>query len=287
MRKALTIAAAVALLVFLPQSGAAQPNQEKPDPPAKKAKGQTLDEMLLFFPAKHPKGNWEPKGLEFEDVSFQAEDGTKLHAWYCPCKKARAVLLYAHGNGGNLSYDARMLRYFQTELLVTVLIFDYRGYGKSEGAPTVDGVLQDARAARTALAKKADVKESEIVLMGRSLGGAVVCQLAGAAAPRGLVLENTFSSLKEVAEHHFGALAAIVPKDRLDSAAQLARYPGPLLQTHGDADKTVPFAMGKKLFEAHKGTKEFVQISGGQHNDPYTAAYREKLDKFIGALPRR
>jgi polyhydroxybutyrate depolymerase len=195
------------------------------------------------------------------------------------------VLLYAHGNAGNLSFDARMLRYFQTELMVTVLIFDYRGYGKSEGSPTVEGVLQDARAARTALAKKADVKEAEIVLMGRSLGGAVVCQLAGESAPRGLVLENTFSSLKEVAEHHFGIAAAIVPKDRLDSAAQLARYSGPLLQTHGDADKTVPFAMGKKLFDAHKGNKEFVAIAGGQHNDAYTAGYREKLDRFIGSLP--
>jgi uncharacterized protein len=187
-----------------------------PDQP----KGPTLDELLLFFPAKYPEGNWEPKGLRFEDARFTAKDGTRIHGWYCPCEKPRAVLLLAHGNTGHLSYLSGLLQYFQNDLRVTTLAFDYRGYGRSDGVATVEGVLEDARAARSFLANRAGVKEAEIVLMGRSLGGAVVVQLAAENAPRGLVLESTFSSLGDVASHHYGAAASLlIPADRLNSAA--------------------------------------------------------------------
>ncbi len=250
-----------------------------------KAKGRTLDETLLFFPVKHPQGNWKPAGLDFEDTAFQADDGTKLHGWYCPCKNPRAVVLYAHGNGGNLSYDAELMKHLQKQLRVTVLTFDYRGYGKSGGEPTIDGVLKDARAARKFLATRADLKESAIVLMGRSLGGAVVVPLAAESRPRGLILESTFSSLKEVAAHHYGVLAEIVPKDRLDSVTHLARYDGPLLLSHGDADRVIPFAQGEKIFQSAKGPKEFVRIKGGDHNDPQPAEYYRKLEQFIAKLP--
>ena len=195
------------------------------------------------IPSNIPRGTGSRHGLDFEDAAFQADDGTKLHGWYCPSKDPRAVILYAHGNGGNLSYDAWLMKHLQKELRVTVLDFDYRGYGKSEGKPTVEGVLKDARAARKFLATRAGVKESSIVLMGRSLGGAVVVQLAAESRPRGLILESTFSSLKEVAAHHLGSLAEMVPQDRLNSVAQLARYDGPLLQSHGDADRVIPFAL--------------------------------------------
>src|SRR5262249_54076753 len=159
----------------------------------REAKGQTLDELLLFAPSKYPKGNWKPAGLDFEDAWFSAADGTRLHAWYCPCPDARAVLLYAHGNAGNLALYGSLLKYFQKELRVTTLVFDYRGYGRSEGTPTVEGVLQDARAARAFLARQAGVKEGEVVLMGRSLGGAVAVALAGEDGARGLIVESTFS----------------------------------------------------------------------------------------------
>jgi fermentation-respiration switch protein FrsA (DUF1100 family) len=251
---------------------------------AKPAK-PTLDELLLFQPAKFPAGDWQPTGVTFEDVWFTADDGTRLHAWYCPCERPRAVLLYAHGNAGNLSYDAPLLKYLQQKLRVTALVFDYCGYGRSAGTPTADGILRDARAARTLLARRAGVKVTAVVLMGRSLGGAVVVHLAAETPPRGLILESTFSSLQEVASHHYPRLAWLVPAGKLDSRSQLARYKGPLLQSHGDSDQTIPYSQGQKLFEAAPGRKRFVTIPGGDHNDPQSAAYYRELDRFLDSLP--
>jgi fermentation-respiration switch protein FrsA (DUF1100 family) len=249
------------------------------------AKSPTLDESLLFHPSRFPDGDWKPKGLNFEDAWFRAKDGTRLHGWYCPCDKPRAILLFAHGNAGNLSHRSSRMQYLQKDLRVTVFIFDYRGYGRSEGVPTVEGILQDSRAARTLLARRAEVKESQIVLMGRSLGGAVVVQLASESPARGLILESTFSSLKDVAAHHFPRLAWLVPTNKLDSLSQIKRYKGPLLQSHGDADGTVPYALGMKLFQAANDPKEFVTVRGGDHNDPQPAEYYKQLDRFIGDLP--
>jgi fermentation-respiration switch protein FrsA (DUF1100 family) len=241
--------------------------------------------MLLFYPEKYPAGDWNPSELKYEDVWFNAADGTRLHGWYCPADKPRAVVLYAHGNGGNVSHRAALLRRFQNDLRLTLLIFDYRGYGRSEGAPTVEGVVQDARAARTALARRAGVTETQVVLMGRSLGGAVVVQLAADSPPRGLILQSTFSSLKDVAAHYYPALAWLAPAGKLNSAAKIARYKGPLLQSHGDADRTVPYALGRKLFEAAREPKRFVTIPGGDHNDPLTPEYYRQLKDFLGSLP--
>lgn len=245
----------------------------------------SLDELLLFFPSKHPAGNWNPQGLDFEDVWFTAEDDTRIHGWYCPCRNARAFVLYAHGNAGNLSHRSRLLARLQSQMRVAVLIFDYRGYGRSEGIPTVDGILDDARAARAFLAQHAGVEESDIVLMGRSLGGAVATQLAAESKPRGLILESTFSSLKDVALEHYARLAWLVPPQKLDCVSQIARYHGPLLQSHGNADRTIPFSLGKKLFDAAKEPKQFVTIPHADHNDPQSADYYKQLDRFLETLP--
>jgi fermentation-respiration switch protein FrsA (DUF1100 family) len=251
----------------------------------KEAKPRSLDELLLFYPSKYPDGDWKPKGLSFEDVWFKAEDGTRLHGWYCPCDKPRAVLLFAHGNAGNVSQRSGRMQYFQRQLRVTALIFDYRGYGRSEGVPTVEGTLQDARAARILLARLAGTPESQIVLMGRSLGGAVAVQLAAGAPARGLILESTFSSFKDVAAHHYPRLAWLVPASKLDSLTQIKRYKGPLLQSHGDADGTVPYSLGLKLFQAANDPKRWVTIHGGDHNSPQSADYYRQLSRFLDDLP--
>jgi fermentation-respiration switch protein FrsA (DUF1100 family) len=253
---------------------------------AKPRSAATLDELLLFYPSKYPDGNWKPERLTYEDTWFDSDDGTRLHGWYCPCKNARAVLLYAHGNGANLSYLAPLLIYFQNNLHVAALAFDYRGYGRSEGVPSVEGIFQDARAARSHLAQLAQVQPSQIVLMGRSLGGAVIAQLAGETKPRGLILESTFSSFRDVAVHHYPSLAWLVPEAKLHSVAALSRYDGPLLQSHGDADRTIPYDLGLKLFDNLKGRpRQFVRISGGDHNNPQSSEYFRSLDTFIGELP--
>jgi fermentation-respiration switch protein FrsA (DUF1100 family) len=245
---------------------------------------QSIDERLLFFPATFPIGDWEPVGLKYSNVGFAAVDGLRIHGWYCRCENPRAFVLYMHGNAGNITHRADVMRLLQGRLRASALIFDYRGYGRSEGKPTVDGILNDARAARRFLANHAKIKESEIVLIGNSLGGAVAVQLAAEQGPRALVLENTFSSLKDVASHHYPALAWLVSGKRLNSAGQIARYHGPLLQCHGDADRTIPFESGTKLFAAANEPKQFVRIRGGDHNDWLSDEYYSKLDALLDAI---
>ncbi|HEY2883297.1 MAG TPA: alpha/beta hydrolase [Pirellulales bacterium] len=243
-----------------------------------------LENSLLFFPSKYPEGDWHPAGIKFEDVWFNAADGVKLHGWYVPAEQPRAVVLFAHGNAGNLSDRSDLLRELHA-LGISTLIFDYRGYGRSEGSPNEAGIMADGRAARTALAKQAGVPESEIVLMGESLGGAVAVQLASEAPARGLVLESTFSSVPEVAAFHYPWLPVkLLMHTKLDSATAIAKYHGPLLQLHGDADTIVPYRFGKKLFDAANEPKTFVTIPGGDHNDPRTAKFHEALEQFINQL---
>ncbi len=257
----------------------------KPDP-VTVANTQTLDERLLFFPSKFPEGDWEPKDLKFEDVYFTAEDGTKLHGWYCPAENPRAVILIAHGNAGHVASRASWLQHLQQHLKVSVLMFDYRGYGRSEGTPTVDGAIQDAMAARAKLRELASVKDSEMLLMGESLGGAVVVQLAVKSAPKGLILQSTFSSLRDVADVHFPNLSWLVPPKKLRSWEVIAQYKGPLLQSHGTVDQTIPFSLGEKIFMHANEPKEFVKIELADHNDWLTEAYVKKLDQFIRDVGR-
>jgi uncharacterized protein len=222
-----------------------------------------IDELLLFFPAKYPEGNWSPKDLQFEDVWFEASDGTKSHGWWCLAEKPRAVVLIAHGNGGHVAWRADWLRYLQTELNVSAFMFDYRGYGRSDGRPSVEGILEDARAARSKLRDLAGVEDDQIVLMGESLGGAVVIQLAAESSPRALVLQSAFSSLRDVADFH---------------------YPAPVLISHGTADTIVPFSSGKKLFNAANEPKTLVEVADADHNNALTPEYLDKLDQFVSDL---
>lgn len=269
-----------------------KPTTPPPEAPATAAapagdgtKPRSLDELLLFFPSKYPAGNWTPPNLKFEDVDFESKDKTKLHGWYCPCEKPRAIVLLAHGNGGNVTSRAGWLHYLQTKLRVSAFMFDYRGYGKSGGVPTAEGVLDDARAAMTKLCELTKSKDSSIVVMGDSLGGAVAVQLAAERSPRALVLQSTFSSLRDVADVHYAQLSWLVPADKLNSAREIAKYKGPLLLSHGGNDGTIPFALGLKLFKAANAPKQIVAIAGADHNDWLREDYLKQLSTFIDTLP--
>ena len=282
-------AIAIGAVLFTQGIGSAAEDTPQKAEPAP-AKTQTIDELLLFFPAKYPAGNWAPRDLRFQDVWFTSEDKTRLHGWYCPCERPRATILIAHGNAGHIASRAAGLKFLQSTMRVSVFIFDYRGYGRSEGVPTVEGALQDARAARAKLRELAGIKDSQMLLMGESLGGAVAVQLAAESAPRGLILQSTFSSLKDIASIHYPKLAWLVPPGKLDSATQIAKYHGPLLESHGDADRTIPFASGEKLFRAANEPKIFFRMPGVGHNNWQTQAYFQRLDEFIrkfGTEPKR
>ncbi|HBO45669.1 MAG TPA: alpha/beta hydrolase [Planctomycetaceae bacterium] len=245
-----------------------------------------LEESLIFFPSPYPEGDWEPWGLVLEDAHFQAADGTKLHGWYVPHDKPRAVVLFCHGNAGNITHRAGMLESMHDRVGASVMIFDYRGYGRSEGKPKEKGVLADARAARAWLAEREGIDEREIVVMGRSLGGAVAVDLAAADGARALVLEGTFTSIPDMAAHIYPWLPVRpLIRNRFDSLTKIRRYRGPLLQSHGDTDTIVPIASGRKLFDAANEPKEFVTLRGVDHNDWLPESYYDRLREFFDALP--
>ena len=244
-----------------------------------------FENQLIFFPSKFPAGLWHPVGLGQEDVSLQSADGTRLHGWYVPHDKPAAFVLFCHGNAGNLTHRDDILRSLRDVVGVSVLIFDYRGYGRSEGRPSEAGILADARGARRWLAQRAGIAENQLVLMGESLGGAVAVDLAADGGARGLILESTFSSLPDVAAYHYPWLPLRwLLRTKLDSAAKIKAYRGPLLQTHGDSDRIVPDRFGRRLFEAANQPKEFHVIPGGDHNDPRDRTYYEKLRAFVQGL---
>jgi len=273
--------------VVMTLAGAHIGQSQEPTRPhqSRDAKRPSLDELLLFFPSRFPEGNWAPTSLRYRDIWFRAADKTRLHGWYCPCDHPRATLLIAHGNAGHVASRTPWLRYLQSQAQVAAFVFDYRGYGRSEGVPTVDGILDDARAARAKLRELAAIKDADMVLMGESLGGAVVVQLAAESPPRGLILQSTFSSLRDVADVHVPKLSWLVPPGKLNSAKQVQQYRGPLLQSHGTADETVPLSSGEKLFRAANEPKEFAVIPGAGHNNWLTEMYLTRLDQFLTRLP--
>ena len=244
-----------------------------------------LEEKLIYFPFNNDYDDWHPASLPFEDVWFTAADGTKLHGWYVPHENARATVLFCHGNGGNLSIRVDMLQILNRHVGVSVMIFDYRGYGRSEGKPNETGVLLDARAARAWLAERENIDEKEIVMMGRSLGGAVAVDLATRDGARGLVLESTFTSLPDVAAYHYPWLPIrMLIRTRFDSLAKITEYHGPLLQSHGEADTIVPIRFGRQLFEAANEPKQFISFPGDDHNNLPSMEYYDTLERFCDGL---
>ena len=246
-----------------------------------------LERSLVFQPARYPAGDWKPSNIQPVNVVFTAADGVRLHGWYVGHPNPKGVALFCHGNAGNISGLADTLLILNQRHDLSVMTFDYRGYGRSEGIPSEQGVYQDARAARAWLADRENIPETDIIVMGQSLGGAVAVDLAAKDGARALILASTFTSLPAVASNLMPLLPARwLMTYRFNSIEKIGDYHGPLLVSHGTADEVVPFELGRELFEA-AGTqhKRFVPIEGGRHNDPQPDDYRVKLEEFLNDLP--
>lgn len=227
-------------------------------------------------------------GMDAEEVTFQAEDGVKLHGRFFAHPQPRAAVLYCHGNAGSVETWSTVARQMRDRYQVSVFLFDYRGYGKSEGSPSEEGILYDGRAARRWLTTRTGLKDGELVYVGRSLGGAVAVELAAEGGARFLALESTFSSLPDVANYHVPwALPYFNMTQRLDSQTRIAAYHGALLQCHGDADEVVPLESAQKLFDAAGGPRRMVVIRNAKHNDPPSPEYERAFDEYLTrTMPR-
>lgn len=244
-----------------------------------------FENAMIFVPSRHPEGNWDPPGIVFEDAWFHAADGTRLHGWFIPHEKPKAFLLFAHGNAGNLTHRTPIVGQLHHHASAAVMIFDYRGYGRSEGSPNEAGILADAQAARAWLAKRAGIQEQDIVLYGESLGGGVMVDLASRSPAKALILESTFSSLPDVASRAFPWIPVrTLMRTRLDSASKINQFHGPLLQFHGNADSIIPLEIGQKLFQHANQPKRFVTLVGHDHNDPPPYELFEEIRQFLDSL---
>lgn len=245
-----------------------------------------VENSLIFRPRKQPRDSWQPPSPLGENVEFASHDGTKLTGWYLPHPEPNAVVLFACGNGGNMSYWRDVFLTLNEVCDATVLGFDYRGYGRSEGSPSEGGVYADARAARNWLARRSGLPEDRIVLMGRSIGGGVMIELARDGA-RGLVVESTFTALPDVAARIYRPIPVQwFMRSRFNSLDKIASYQGPLLVSHGTDDTLVPLEMGKRLYDAAGSrTKKFFTVPNGEHNDSQPYAYYEQLGEFFKQLP--
>lgn len=244
-------------------------------------------ENYLVYPGwGFPSGRWEPPASNFDDVTFESEDGTLLHGWFLDHPDANLYLMVCHGNGETVGHMGPWLEALRQELKIAVFAFDYRGFGRSEGRPNEAGVLADGRAAHRWLGQRIGKKSTDIVIFGRSLGGAIAVDCAAQQGARGLILDRTFATLPEVAAQHYPWLPVRwLMRNRYESIRKIARYDGPLLQCHGDVDEVVPFESGKRLYEAAPSLqKEFVVMKGVGHNGAVNAEFHRSLFSFITQL---
>jgi fermentation-respiration switch protein FrsA (DUF1100 family) len=236
---------------------------------------------MVFFPSRAQAGTPADWGLRYEDLRFDTDDGVSLHGWYIPAAGARQVVLFLHGNAGNISHRGESLEIFH-RLGVNVLIFDYRGYGRSGGAPSEAGLYRDAGAAWRYLTEIRGVDPADILIFGRSLGGAVAARLASRVPAGGVILESTFSSARDLAHSVFPLLGRLVVlRYDFDSVRALAGVRSPVLVLHSRDDEIVPFALGRRLYQSAPEPKRFVELRG-DHNSGFIVS-RPDYDRALQA----
>jgi pimeloyl-ACP methyl ester carboxylesterase len=236
----------------------------------------TVLNSLLFFPARKILATPAEAGVAFVDVAIETSDGEQLHGWWVPTssRSANAHVLLCHGNAGNVG-DRVMHAALLSAAGLDVLLFDYRGFGRSTGRPSELGTYRDARAARSALVSRGDVDPDHVVYVGESIGGAVALELALEHPPAGLVLMSTFTSVRDMARRHYPLVPAAMVPDAYPSLSRVPDLRAALLVIHGDRDEIVPLLYGEELFEAAPEPKRLRVIEGVGHNDLVTFAGEE------------
>ncbi len=232
-----------------------------------------LQGQLIYYPnlpGREYLATPDQAGLPYESVTLSTPDGVRLDAWFVPAPDARGVVLYAHGNAGNISHRLDGIKLFR-DMGLSVFIFDYRGYGKSTGAPSEEGTYLDAESAWQYLTQTRGIAPAHIVLFGESLGAAVAAHLAAQHQPGALVLASGFTSVPDLAADLYPFLPARwLARFRYDTRRTLQDVRAPVLVAHSREDEIIPYKHGVALYAAVQGPRQFLDLRGG-HNDLFFA----------------
>jgi fermentation-respiration switch protein FrsA (DUF1100 family) len=244
-----------------------------------------LENKLLYHPISAAEEWLAPPNNRVQDVQLHAADGTAIHAWWCPVDEAapaRDTLLYCHGNAGNLSHRTDLVARWQKQLGVSVLIFDYPGYGKSGGNVSEAGCYAAADAAYDWLIQQQQISPECILLYGGSLGAAVAVDLASRRPIQGLILVGPFASIPIMAQKQFPWLPARwLVRNRFDNLAKIGKCGTPIFIAHGTADRLVPFTQGMQVFDSAGEPKQFFILEGHDHNDPPGPEFYAAVRTFL------
>jgi len=242
-------------------------------------------DRLMFYPTRRLAAAPDAFGLDATDLSVVTDDGVRLFGWWIRGARRRA-LLYFHGNAGNIADRLERARALHDRFGLDVFLVDWRGYGRSEGSPSEDGLQRDGRAVyRTAI--EAGFRPDQVVLFGESLGAAVAIDLAAKWACAGVVLETPFLSARALARVHYPWVPLFLVRNRWDNAARVADIPVPKLFIVAERDEVAPAVQGRRLFETARGIRELLVVPGAHHNDAWIVggdAYWGAWKKFLDAL---
>jgi hypothetical protein len=238
-----------------------------------------IERNFVFFPARPLACTPRDLGMEYEDVYFTTSDGVTLNAWLIRSAAGSPIVLWFHGNAGNIgdrSENARLLY----DRGLSLFMVDYRGYGKSEGSPSEKGIYLDGQASYDYLIS-AGVQADRLIIFGRSLGTTVAVYVASRNECAGVILESAMTNLTDMARAHYPIVPGLGSfRNKFDSIGRIATVRAPVLFIHGDKDEIVPYELGQRLYEAAKPEKDFYTIRGAHHNDTYLVGGKEYLDRF-------
>jgi len=240
----------------------------------------SVESFFIYFPQSRFDFTPEEFRLQYKEAYFNTEDGNQLHGWFFPSEKDGPVILHFHGNAGNISHRLDLVQPFLGKGF-SVFLVDYRGFGKSSGRPSEPGLYKDGLAAWSYLVEKERIAPERIMLHGHSIGAAVAIEVALQKKVRGLVIESAFTSTKDMAKTMalFALFSPVFPA-HYNNLEKIPRVSVPKLVIHGERDEIVPFAMGRKLFEAATDPKFFYPVKDAGHNDVFIVGGEKYFEVF-------